>query len=397
MYRKPLKVILPSLPKQPTINQKDSNSVIKQQSKQSQFPAKNKNPLQIQADTTKQQIQSNKPQNYQNSNKTYIQITQTNTQQLQFQQNVVDVANQQNKFIGNSQCIPKKQVRGESLQQSTFHYGDQKQKPQKQINYQKTESQNPNQYKYQIKKEEHDREKNKEEKSYQHSINKSSQKQQQNIQNHDQQLQQSSKEYPIALFLGNSGVGKTSLIKIIFKDSISNLKEFQLYPAKIDDFLIYNFVDTKGFDFESNINEREEQIKLYQSIFYEYPNKVGALFVVVNFERTDLMKKKLLSIYKFFRKFSSIISIIVTEMQLSDNQNKSEAELKKNFAYFKPQNIIFVRRDTRRDELIQKLNEKSLNKIQANYEFNVTDTIFEKEDEQEMKKIQNQLMSRFIK
>ncbi|CAD8127692.1 unnamed protein product [Paramecium sonneborni] len=122
-----------------------------------------------------------------------------------------------------------------------------------------------------------------------------------------QELQKNQQKYPIALFLGSAGVGKTSIIKTIFSGYIINLKEFQLYPARIDDSLIYNFVDTKAFDFESNIDEREQQIKLYQSIFYKYPNKVGSLFVVVNFERTDLMKKKLLSIYKFFRKFSSII------------------------------------------------------------------------------------------
>ncbi|CAD8127687.1 unnamed protein product [Paramecium sonneborni] len=210
----------------------------------------------------------------------------------------------------------------------------------------------------------------------------------------DQELQKNQQKYPIALFLGSAGVGKTSIITTIFSGYISNLKEFQLYPARIEDSLIYNFVDTKAFDFESNIDEREQQIKLYQSIFYKYPNKVGQLFVVVNFERTDLMKKKLLSIYKFFRKFSSIISIIVTDIQLSDNQEQSEKDLKKNFQYFKAQNIIFVRRDTQGDELLSKLK-NSLNKIQDDYEFDLTDTIFEKEDEEETKRLQDQLMQRF--
>ncbi|CAD8129582.1 unnamed protein product [Paramecium sonneborni] len=380
---------LPPQSRQFKIRQQDSNSV-KKSFQYNLNPAIKKNTYQIQTIITTTQ---NKSQNRQNSNLTDQQIIKTNTLQPQFQQNFQGVTKEENKLIHNYQKMPLHQVRGESLQQNSFVSRNEKYKasisqfrsPQKgqfiqQNNYQLisnsqnkqndqkiAESQSPNLY-----------------------ITPKP-----NLPINDSELQKNCYLYPIALFLGNSGVGKTSLIKIIFKDQVSNLKEFKLYPARINDSLIYNFVDTKGFDFESNIDEREEQIKLYKSIFYKYPNKVGSLFLVVNFERTDLMKKKLLSIYKFFRKFSSIISIIITEMQLSDNQKQSEAELKKNFAYFKPQNIIFVRRDIQREELIQKLSEKSLNKIQADYQFNVADTIFEKEDEEEMKKLQNQLMSRF--
>ncbi|CAD8145669.1 unnamed protein product [Paramecium pentaurelia] len=194
----------------------------------------------------------------------------------------------------------------------------------------------------------------------------------------------------IAIFLGTPGVGKTFLMQKLFQTKII---EFQQYELKIDDNLSYNFVDTKGFDFENDYDEREIQIKHYQDLFYKYPQKIATLFIVVNFERTDLMKKKLQSIYKYFKKFQSQISIIVTDMHLSDNEYNSQIDLQNNFKVFNPYTILFVRKNIQKEELIEKL-QKALIQVNFNHFFDLTDTIFEKENEDEIKNLQEQLKMR---
>ncbi|CAK84211.1 unnamed protein product (macronuclear) [Paramecium tetraurelia] len=198
------------------------------------------------------------------------------------------------------------------------------------------------------------------------------------------------KQQPIALFLGSPGVGKTFLMKKLFNQS-GTINEFELNNLQIDDRLSYNFVDTQGFDFESDIDEREAQIKLYQQLFLQYQNLVRSIFLVVNFERTDLMKKKLLSVYKYFRKFQSIISIIVTEFQESEDKDFNEADLRAKFQHFKPCDLIFVERTISKTELINKLKQKSLNQIESGYTFDLSGTIFEQEDEEETKILINQI------
>lgn len=42
-------------------------------------------------------------------------------------------------------------------------------------------------------------------------------------------------------------------------------------------------------------------------------NHVIYFFLLVNFERTDLMKKKILGVLKYFKKFKEKITIIVTD------------------------------------------------------------------------------------
>lgn len=46
--------------------------------------------------------------------------------------------------------------------------------------------------------------------------------------------------------------------------------------------------------------------------------------ILVNFERTDLMKRKVMSIFKFINKFKEIITIVVTDFQLSESKANDE-------------------------------------------------------------------------
>ena len=41
-------------------------------------------------------------------------------------------------------------------------------------------------------------------------------------------------------------------------------------------------------------------------------NNIQHFFLVVNFERTDLMKKKILEVLKYFKKFKDNITVVVS-------------------------------------------------------------------------------------
>ncbi|CAD8127678.1 unnamed protein product [Paramecium sonneborni] len=206
------------------------------------------------------------------------------------------------------------------------------------------------------------------------------------------QYEQIKKEDQIAVLLGTSGVGKTFLMQKLFQDEII---EFKSYKLEIDSNLSYNFVDTTGFDFETDYEKREIQIKQFQELFLNYPKQISSLLIVVNFERTDLMKKKLLSIYKYFRKFQSLISIIVSDINYSEDEEKSKIDLIDNFKIFNPHALIFFRRDIQKNELIERLK-VALIQVNPNHYFDLAETIFQKEDDTQIQEIQVQLMKRFI-
>lgn len=81
----------------------------------------------------------------------------------------------------------------------------------------------------------------------------------------------------------------------------------------------YYFVDTSSFDFDSDYDSREEQIENYKNLFREYPNRVRSILIVVNFERTDLMKKKVININKYFSKFKNLFTLVITKFNLSED------------------------------------------------------------------------------
>lgn len=87
----------------------------------------------------------------------------------------------------------------------------------------------------------------------------------------------------------------------------------------------YYFVDTSSFDFDSDYNSREEQIANYKNLFKEYPNRVRSILIVINFERTDLMKKKVSDITKVFGKFSKLYTLVITKFHLSENIERDKA------------------------------------------------------------------------
>ncbi|CAD8187173.1 unnamed protein product [Paramecium octaurelia] len=200
--------------------------------------------------------------------------------------------------------------------------------------------------------------------------------------------------YHNAILLGAPGVGKTFIMHKLFPNEKS-LKEFTLYKLQE---LQYNFVDTSGFDFESEIDWREVQIKKFQEFFKQVDNRISSIFIVVNFERTDLMKKKLISVYKYFRKFANLISIVVTDFHLSESK-EDEENLIKSLKIFQPVDVLFVRGDVKSEELIIQLKKKQskmLMKINQYNQLNLKETIFEQDDFEEQKILRTQLLNKII-
>ncbi|CAK62884.1 unnamed protein product (macronuclear) [Paramecium tetraurelia] len=200
--------------------------------------------------------------------------------------------------------------------------------------------------------------------------------------------------YPNAILLGAPGVGKTFIMHKLFPKE-KNIKEFMLYKLSL---LEYNFVDTVGFDFERDIQMREAQIKMFKEFFIQVNNRISSIFIVVNFERTDLMKKKLISVYKYFRKFTNLISIVVTDFHLSES-NEDEENLIKSLKIFQPNDVLFVRGDVKPEELTNQLKKKQskiIKKINQFNQLNLKDTIFEQDDLEEQNILRTQLLKKMI-
>ncbi|CAD8204249.1 unnamed protein product [Paramecium pentaurelia] len=196
---------------------------------------------------------------------------------------------------------------------------------------------------------------------------------------------------PLSLIIGQAGNGKTQIMRKIFDEDV----RIQLFKPILQEQLRYYFVDTSSFDFDSDYDSREEQIENYKNLLREYPNRVRSILIVVNFERTDLMKKKVININKYFSKFKNLFTLVITKFNLSEDIQRDKEQLKQSFKFLQAQNIIFVGDDTKKQKLLKDLRAKSLPRLEDGYEFNSVDTLFEEEDEEELKKLQNDLLKKF--
>ncbi|CAD8163687.1 unnamed protein product [Paramecium octaurelia] len=188
------------------------------------------------------------------------------------------------------------------------------------------------------------------------------------------------KQYPIALLIGEAGVGKTKLYNQI-NDS---------------ETLQYEIIETSSFDFQHNYEQREKQITEFQDIFYSKPNKVATLFLVVKFQELHLMKRSILNIYPYFKKFQSQITLVVTHFDLSDDQKQDKIDLQIALKLFKVKSILFVGQKTSKQELIAQIRASDcLIPIGEGYQFDLSDTIFEqfhKQNRQEVMNAQQELI-----
>ncbi|CAD8098164.1 unnamed protein product [Paramecium sonneborni] len=183
------------------------------------------------------------------------------------------------------------------------------------------------------------------------------------------------------ILIGQSGVGKTKIFNIASENKIQR-KENQNQTSSLYEFNIGNnleIVDTPSIEFETSHYLREEIIEKFTRYFKENFNLIQKFYIVVNFERTDIMKNKILKTLKYFKKFKFMINIIVTQFQLSEDDVKDQQNLKEGFSHFvdNPQNIYFIRDDIQCEELKQLF-------IETAGVLDYKDTIFEDVDGDEI-------------
>ncbi|CAD8109391.1 unnamed protein product [Paramecium sonneborni] len=208
------------------------------------------------------------------------------------------------------------------------------------------------------------------------------------IQNREIQQIQLNKKY--LMLLGTAGVGKSRLFKQLGFSDVSN---------ETTNFLVgnqkeYYFIDTPSFQLEDDIDTREKIIKQFQD-YFDKQKQISSFCIVVNFERTDLMKKKVLSVLKYMRKFINIISIIIVNMELSQNQKQDEKHLEDSFKFMNYNKILFIQKDMNSEEIIKQIKDIKFQETQID----LTDTIFEKltqsEENRQLQEIQNKMQQRF--
>ncbi|CAK61398.1 unnamed protein product (macronuclear) [Paramecium tetraurelia] len=181
------------------------------------------------------------------------------------------------------------------------------------------------------------------------------------------------------VLVGQSGVGKDALIELMTLKGLEinisrNSKDNE---PKIKEGILgeeYVIVDTPSFQLDDEIDKREAVIKEFQE-YFEVPKQISSIGVVVNFERTDIMKKKVTSVLKYLRKFKNIISIIVVNMELSENEEEDKNHLRNSFKHMECNKIIFINKYMNQEEILEQfmqITPKEKTKI------DFTDTIFEK-------------------
>lgn len=58
-----------------------------------------------------------------------------------------------------------------------------------------------------------------------------------------------------------------------------------------------------------------------------------------------------MNVFKFFNKFKSFISIVVTDFQLSENKSSDADELRKRFAHFKVKDMKFIEKGESKESI----------------------------------------------
>ncbi|CAD8099032.1 unnamed protein product [Paramecium primaurelia] len=186
------------------------------------------------------------------------------------------------------------------------------------------------------------------------------------------------------VLIGFSGVGKTSTYNYLQCKNVSSQQGFTIGTSGE-----LGIVDTPDFDLETDFDIREIRIKQFQQFFIKYQNSIRTLLLVVNFERTDLMKQKINKTLKFLIKFNCKFSLLITNFELSENQFEDETNLKQAFNFYHFQKILFVDKNKNNSELKQELIQILQDTPQQ--QLNLQDTIFEIIQKKEQQKIMEQI------
>ncbi|CAK81351.1 unnamed protein product (macronuclear) [Paramecium tetraurelia] len=154
-----------------------------------------------------------------------------------------------------------------------------------------------------------------------------------------------------------------------------------------------SFEAVPEMDLDREIEIREQSIEDFQKTYNEKHkrnNQIISLIVSVKFERTDIMKRNLLSVIKYFRRFIDLIIIVVTYFDQSENLDEDKENLKKSLKFLvknDEERIFFSQNQNQIDEIRKLLS--VIEKIDQNKQqpFSLKDTIFEEIDDSQNQNI----------
>ncbi|CAD8116508.1 unnamed protein product [Paramecium sonneborni] len=228
----------------------------------------------------------------------------------------------------------------------------------------------------------------------------------QNIYKLDLEQQINDKDY--LLLIGPTGVGKSKLFNQMKLEQINS--QFRNRSKSLDDIKNsdinnetkifkegildnqYIIVDTPSLQLQDDIDTRELIIKHFQD-YISSRKYISSLAIVLNFERTDLMKSKALQVVKYLRKFIKIISIIIVNMELSENEEEDQQHLINSFKFIQYNQIIFIKKQMNQQQILEQIKKIKFIKTKIDFE----DTVFKncRENDDNINKMQ-QLIIRKI-
>ncbi|CAD8116511.1 unnamed protein product [Paramecium sonneborni] len=212
------------------------------------------------------------------------------------------------------------------------------------------------------------------------------------------ELEQQINDKDYLLLIGPTGVGKSKLFNQMKLEQINS--QFRNRSKSLDDIKNsdinnetkifkegilgnqYIIVDTPSLQLQDDIDTRELIIKHFQD-YISSRKYISSFAIVLNFEQTYLMKAKALQVVKYFRKFIKIISIIIVNMELSENEEEDQQHLINSFKFLQYNQIIFIKKQMNQQQILEQI--KKINFIKTKIDFE--DTIFEMIKIQDLKPI----------
>ncbi|CAD8181841.1 unnamed protein product [Paramecium octaurelia] len=191
------------------------------------------------------------------------------------------------------------------------------------------------------------------------------------------------------ILIGTSGEEKTQLFNLACEKN-NNCQAIKLDIDQFSEFSIGNNLDLVNSPFSIEKDDsKEKKLKTISKLTQYYRkniNDIQRFYLIVNFDNPKNMKEYFLEDVQRFQKFSNLIDIFVTNFQLSHDQIHDKENLIEAFSHlnYNKNKIHFIRDDIKIEKLQSLLIES------ANL-FDYKDTLFEDDDENEIKQLTNQL------
>ncbi|CAK93564.1 unnamed protein product (macronuclear) [Paramecium tetraurelia] len=150
------------------------------------------------------------------------------------------------------------------------------------------------------------------------------------------------------MLIGMGGVGKTYIYNKLSENNDCQQKYNEFTQKSVhknkelqnSNNSSFNVIDTPPFELvDENQMPNSQKIDWFGNCFTK--NKVSKIFIVTNYGRIEIMKKKIMDCYKFLKKFQKILIIIILNLQTEIELKQSSQEMVELEQYFELECIYF--------------------------------------------------------